>query len=139
MSKLTLARLFLTVFLVALHGSLLICETEGCWNESFALPVDHPAHRLLSWTIKQLPFHLSVVQSLAQSVMVAEGVIILNLLVQSLCSCILFVIQGVMIMLAIGLCYQISQQDLHTTFMAVKASIQDYLYWTAVPRVPLTL
>jgi hypothetical protein len=132
MSKSTTARLFLAIVLIAAHGSLLVCEEERCWNSSFSLPFYHPAHQVLSWAMRQLPLQLSTVQRIAQGLLVAEGVIVINFCMQALCRCILLVFQCVIVTIALCLCYQISQQDMQTTFMKLKTSIDGYLYWNAI-------
>jgi hypothetical protein len=120
MSKFSL-KVFAVVVLLIIHGSLLICNEEDCWNSSFALSSDHPFHRAILWIMWRLPMRISTVQRLAQALLVAEGVIALNFFFKFLCSCVLLLFQGFMMSFAIGLVYQISQQDLHTTFLNFSA------------------
>lgn len=138
MSKSTPTRLFLVIVLIVVHGSLFVCDEERCWNSSFALSFEHPAHQILSWTIRQLPLRLSTIQRIAQGLIVAEGVLIVKFFLQALCSCVQLIIQVVIFSIALGLYYQISQQDMNMAFLKFNTSIDKLVYWNAI-AIPTNL
>jgi hypothetical protein len=127
MSKLSV-RLFVVVVLLIIQGTLLVCEDGNRWNSSFALSMDHPFHRAISWIIRRVPIPLSTIQRLAQALLVAEAVIVLNFFFKVLCSFVILLFQGLMMSVAIGLVYQISQQDLHTTFLNFRTAMEQLFY-----------
>jgi uncharacterized membrane protein len=78
---------------------------------------------MLSWIMGLAPFPLSTVQCIAQVLLVVEGVFVLNFCFKTLFSCILFAFQCAIISLALTICYQISQQNPHTTFVRFMKTI----------------
>ncbi len=124
------SRLLAAILIIVIHGSLLICEEEQCWNKHFALSFGHPAHRLYSWMLMKSPLSLSILQRIAEVLIVVEGVFLLNFLFKLVCSCILLALQVTIVGLAMSFCYQIIQQDVQTTIIKVSGWIERAVIWT---------
>jgi hypothetical protein len=89
--------------------------------------MDHPFHRAISWIMRRVPISLSTVQRLAQALLVAEAVIVLNFF-KVLCSFVIWLFQGFMMSVALVMVYQISQQDLQTTFLNFRTAMEHLFY-----------
>jgi hypothetical protein len=117
-------RLLVVAVIIVIQASLLICERDTCWNEAVALPPDHPVHKILSQILRKAPLPLAQIQTIAQTLIVVEAVIILNLFFKFLCSCLLWIVQLVLVGAATHLCYLLTQQDTHTSFLKFRLLLE---------------
>jgi hypothetical protein len=122
-------RLLLTLILLTIQGSLLICGEDDCWNYAVSLSQSHPLHQLLLKILMRIPIPFSTIQHIAQVLLVVEAVVLLNLLFKFVCTCILWTLQILLAGGAMHLCFLLSQQDLQTSITNFKLWLEYGLDW----------
>jgi hypothetical protein len=127
MSK-TSVRLFLVVLLFILHLSLFVCAEDICWNSTFALPFEHPVSKMMNWLMRKAPISLSTLQSMALTLVIGEGVVLLTFFFEMVCKSVGWIVQIAIFILAVRFYFQVSQQDVGITAFSIKAGFDQVIH-----------